>query len=98
MSISLLVSLVLMFVGGFLLGHLVTRVVYRKRMVPRDLYSLALGVATKHERLIAEALSPVHHLAQVAHKAKMEEDAIKLKTLFNTMRCAVGMAEKLKVI
>lgn len=98
MSISLLISLALVFISGFLLGYVVTRAVDRKRRVPRDLYNLALGVATKHERLIAEALPAVHHLAQIAHDAKMDEDAVKLKTLFNTMRCAIGMAGKLKVI
>ena len=95
-SIGLLISLALIFISGFLIGHLVTRAAYRKYRVPRDLYRLALGVAERHERLIAEALPAINHLAQIAQKANMDEDAVKLKTLFNTMRCAIGMAKKLK--
>ena len=94
--IGFLISVAFIFIGGFLAGHLVTRAAYRKHRVPKDLFRLALGVAERHERLIAEALPAINHLAQVAQKANMDEDAVRLKTLFNTMRCAIGMAKKLK--
>lgn len=95
---NLIIGAVCIYVGGFLCGHVVTKVAYRKRRVAREFFDLALGVAVKHEQLLLRAMPAVHHLAQIAHKAKLENDALKLKTLHNNMRCAIGMAERLKDI
>lgn len=57
---------------------------------------LALEVARKHEALLAAALPHVRNLMEIAQRAGMTEDALRIKTVENSIRFAIGMAGKIK--
>ena len=64
----------------------------------RNIAALSVELARKHESLMANAMEAAHVCAVLAERAGADAEVVKYKSMENSLRYAVGMADKIGAV